>query len=89
MKEKADQWFAERMSSAENLEDLCKKVTNGFVRIPFCTDEFQGKACADVVKDKCQANIRGSLFGSEMKPKGKCIACGKDATEYVYAARQY
>jgi prolyl-tRNA synthetase len=90
MKEKADKFFAENSSgSAETMDGLCDKVTNGFVRIPFCTDGLEGKGCADAVKEKCQANIRGSLFGSELKAKGKCIACGKDATIYVYAARQY
>ncbi len=89
LKQKADKFFAETTSSAETMDELCKKVEKGFVRIPFCSDDLKARECADVVKDKCQANIRGSLFGSEIKAKGKCIACGKDAKIYLYAARQY
>ena len=90
LRQNADKWFAEKTSSAETIEELGKQLENGgFIRVPFCTDELKGKECADVLKDKCQANMRGSLFGSEMKPKGKCIACGKKANIYLYAARQY
>ncbi len=91
MKEKADKWFAEKTSSAENIDDLYTELekNGGFVRVPFCSDGVEGHTCADLIKEKCQANIRGSLFGSEMKPKGKCIACDIDAKVYLYAARQY
>jgi hypothetical protein len=34
--------------------------------------------------------MRGSLFDSKDAPKAdKCIACGKKASVYLYAARQY
>jgi prolyl-tRNA synthetase len=91
MKQNADRWFAEKTSSAETVEELQTELdkTGGFIRVPFCTDGMEGKNCADVIKEKCQANIRGSLFGSEMKPKDKCISCGKGAGLYLYAARQY
>ncbi len=90
LKQKADKWFAETCSSAETMDELCKAAEKGgFIRVPFCSDELDAKACADIVKDKCAANMRGSLFGSDMKPKGKCIACDKDATIYLYAAKQY
>lgn len=91
MKEKADRWFAEKTSSAEDIDGLHSELEKigGFIRVPFCTDGLEGQGCADTVKEKCQANMRGSLFGSEMRAKGKCIACGKDAKVYLYAARQY
>jgi prolyl-tRNA synthetase len=91
MKEKADKWFAEKTSSAENIDDLYTELekNGGFVRVPFCSEGVEGHTCADLIKEKCQANIRGSLFGSDMKPKGKCIACDIDAKVYLYAARQY
>ena len=34
--------------------------------------------------------MRGSLYGKRDLPKDeKCIGCGKDASIYLYAARQY
>lgn len=90
--EKADKWFADKLSFAETIDELGKKLEkhHGFVRVPFCTDLLEAKKCADVVKDKHHANVRGSLFGSKDKPKGKkCVGCGKEATIYLYVARQY
>jgi len=70
---------------------LAKKMDeHGFVRVPFCNDVLEAKKCADVLKEKYHANVRGSLFGSHDKPEGKkCIACGEGATIYLYVARQY
>jgi prolyl-tRNA synthetase len=90
--ERADSWFSKRMSRAKTLDELKKTIEkgNGFVRVPFCSDELNGKDCADIVKEACAANMRGSLYGSKEKPKGeKCVGCGNDATIYLYAARQY
>ncbi len=88
---KSDIWFNSLLSSADSMENL-EKILNekgGFVKVPFCTDEMKGEKCAEKVKEKTHGNVRGSLFGSFEKPKGKCIACGKDATIYLYVARQY
>lgn len=89
---KADKVFSEKLSFAESLDELGKKLEagHGFVRVPFCSDRLTSESCADVVKDKCQANMRGSLFGSDAQPeKKKCIACSAPATIYLYAAKQY
>jgi prolyl-tRNA synthetase len=91
LKEKADKWFAQKLAYAEDLEELGAKMDlHGFVRVPFCSDSLEAKGCADVIKEKHHANVRGSLFGSDAKPEGKkCISCGKDATIYLFVARQY
>jgi len=91
LKEKADKWFAGQLSSADSMDELGKKLEkHGFVRVPFCSDRMEAKGCADIVKERQQANVRGSLFGSKETPEGrKCIACGNPATIYLYAARQY
>lgn len=91
LKAKADKWFAQKLSFADDIDELGKKMDmHGFVRVPFCSDELGAKECADVLKEKYHANVRGSLFGSKDKPEGKkCIACGKDAGIYLYVARQY
>jgi len=59
------------------------------VAVPFCTMEKAGEACADVVKEKCAANVRGSRYDKHERAHGKCIACGKDAAAIAYIARQY
>jgi prolyl-tRNA synthetase len=89
---RADSSFNSKLSSATKMDELNSilEKSPGFVRVPFCSDEMSSEKCADVVKDKCQANIRGSKFDSSETPKGeKCIACGSNATIYLYAARQY
>ncbi len=92
IREKADAWFATMLKEADTLEELKSAVENGggFVKIPFCTDELEGERCAEKIKEECSANIRGSRYDANEKPSGKkCVACGKDATTYQYAARQY
>jgi prolyl-tRNA synthetase len=91
LRERADAWFSGRVSFADSMDELGKKLElQGFVRVPFCTDGMEGEKCADVVKEKHQANMRGSLFGSHDRPDGKkCVACGNKAGIYLYAARQY
>jgi prolyl-tRNA synthetase len=88
---KADEWFKAQLASATTMDELAKSLdSHGFVRVPFCTDQKQGEKCADAVKEKTHANMRGSLFDSKEVPKGeKCVACGKKAEIYLYAARQY
>jgi len=90
--DRADKWFKEKLSKANSIDELNTTLDKnaGFVRVSFCTDQMQSEACADIVKDKCKANVRGSLYSSKDVPKAeKCIACGKKAEIYLYAARQY
>ena len=91
LKARADKWFSDKLSFADDMAELGKKLElHGFVRVPFCTDAMEAEKCADIVKDKVQANIRGSLFGPDAKPEDKkCISCGNKATIYLYAAKQY
>jgi len=92
LRERADLFFKGKISHAESMAELGKKLDSdpGFIRVPFCTDDLGGEKCADSVKENHSGNIRGSLFGSVEKPDGKaCVACGKPATIYLYAARQY
>ncbi|MEK6981385.1 MAG: proline--tRNA ligase [Candidatus Micrarchaeota archaeon] len=93
IKEKADSFFANLLSSAKDIKELNKilEEKGGFVCVPFCTDQMEGKACAEKVKEQTHGNMRGSMFGNEEKPSAKeiCIACGKNANVYLYVARQY
>lgn len=88
----ADSAFASLQKSADTMEELKSALDSGggFVRVPFCTDSMEGKECAEKAKDSCSANMRGSKYSSDAKPDGKkCIGCGKEASIYLYAARQY
>jgi len=90
--ERADAWFATLQKEADTLDELKEKIENGggFVKVPFCTEELVGEACAEKIKEECSGNVRGSKFGVEEIPEGKkCIVCGKDATTYQYVAKQY
>lgn len=92
LKKKADEWFNGKLAHAERMDELGAKLgeAHGFVRVPFCTEGKEGKPCAEAVKEKWQANMRGSLYKSDERPEGKkCVACGKEATVYLYAAKQY
>ncbi|MDD5096093.1 MAG: proline--tRNA ligase [Candidatus ainarchaeum sp.] len=88
---RADSWFSKLVHGADSDADLGKAIEKGgFVRVPFCTDQKDGEHCADRLKDKYSVNMRGSRYGDKDKPKGKrCVACGKPASIYLYAARQY
>ncbi|MBD3397730.1 proline--tRNA ligase [Candidatus Micrarchaeota archaeon] len=92
LREKADEWFATMLKEADTMEELKSALENGegFVRIPFCTDSLEGEGCAEKLKEECSANVRGSRHDANEKPSGKkCIVCGKEASTYQYAARQY
>ena len=89
--ERADSWFKKQFSAANDIKELEKKIKQGgFVRIPFCTNEMDGKKCAEELKEKVSGNIRGTIFNSKEFPENEtCIVCGKTAKVYVYIGRQY
>jgi prolyl-tRNA synthetase len=58
-------------------------------RIPFCTTEMEGLACAEEIKDKTGGEVRGTRIDIEEKGEGVCLVCGKPAIEVVYVARSY
>lgn len=93
LKNRADETFNKLIADANSIDELNKTLNEkgGFVRVPFCTDQMEGKLCADVIKEKTHGNIRGTRFDKSEKPKSgeKCIVCGKPASVYVHVARQY
>jgi prolyl-tRNA synthetase len=90
MKNKAQKEFEARLATADSMETLAAELEAGkIVSAPFCTMEKPGEACADLVKEKCSANVRGTRYGKGDRAHGSCIACGKPASAVVYIARQY
>jgi len=89
---KADKHFKAQFHEAKSKDELKEKLEEGgFVKVPFCSIDMDGKECSDNVKAETTADIRGVPFGSKEKPtaKEKCIHCGKAAKVYVYAGKQY
>ena len=90
MKTKAQASLDAHVSKADGMEALFTELEKGnIVSVPFCTMEKAGEKCADAIKEKCSANVRGARFDKDEKAHGKCIACGKAATAVAYVARQY
>jgi prolyl-tRNA synthetase len=58
-------------------------------RIPFCTTEMKGLACAEEIKDETGGEVRGTRIDLEEQPDGVCLVCGKPAKDVVYVARSY
>jgi prolyl-tRNA synthetase len=85
---RAEKFFKEKLSEARNLKELKRilEEKGGLVRTNWC-----GKIkCADLIKTKTEGgSIRGTVFGKEEKPFGKCVGCGKEAKEVVYIAKAY
>ncbi|MBI5635717.1 proline--tRNA ligase [Candidatus Micrarchaeota archaeon] len=88
---KADAWFANQMHEAKTMDELKQSLgKGGFTRVPLCSDEMTGKQCADRIKAELSGDVRGVRADKKEKPSGEqCVACGKKAKEFAYAARQY
>ena len=76
------------MSEAKNFDELKEILMEkgGLVRTNWC-----GRVeCAEEIKSKTNGGtIRGTIFGKEEKPTGKCVWCNKEAKYVVYVAKQY
>ncbi len=94
IKKGADAYFEDNTKNADSLEAL-KTILHhhkGFVKVPFCSIDMDGKECADHLKAETNgACISGVKFEKPEKPKrgGRCIVCGQRAEYIVYAAKSY
>lgn len=86
---RSEEYFKDKISEAETIEDLKNKVEKGFVRVPFCSRELDGGDCAEKLKEI--AEVAGTIYPEvDEKPVGKkCIVCGKPADVFVYCCRSY
>ncbi|MBI5229394.1 proline--tRNA ligase [Candidatus Micrarchaeota archaeon] len=89
--ENAERELKENIRSADSREELKKMVEKGgFVKLELCSLESEGKECADIIKyETGGGKVRGTLYGENQKPAGKCIICGKAAKAVAYVAKQY
>jgi len=88
LKSRAKQLLEESMSDAKTYDELVNKMNSkkpGFVRTNWCGDI----TCADEIKERLKAEIRGTLYGEEEEIFGSCIICDEEAKEVVYISKSY
>ncbi|MEI7961478.1 MAG: proline--tRNA ligase [archaeon] len=89
IKKEALKSFDGLVKDAKNIEEVKNVVGTGIARVNFCSVEKDGEKCAEVIERETGGKIRGVRAGTEEKPTGNCIACGKNATKVVYIAKDY
>ncbi|MDH5404690.1 MAG: His/Gly/Thr/Pro-type tRNA ligase C-terminal domain-containing protein, partial [Candidatus Heimdallarchaeota archaeon] len=87
LKERADKTMEDMMRDAKDLDELADIMENnrGVIRSNWCGDVN----CANKVKEKVTAEIRGTKEGIKEKPFGNCISCAKKGKFVVYIASAY
>jgi prolyl-tRNA synthetase len=83
-----------KVRETESLKELIEILNDGggFVKVPFCTVEKEGEECEEELKTKTKGGkVCGTFYPKEekVKPKQKCIICGKKAKHIVYVAKSY
>ncbi|MFH0987080.1 MAG: proline--tRNA ligase [Candidatus Micrarchaeota archaeon] len=93
LRKEADEHFKGNIHSASTTAEIKKALdVGGFVRIPFCSRDADGTACAEQLKaDTEGGQVRGTLHGKDETPAvgDKCPVCGKQAKVIVYVAKSY
>ncbi len=93
IRRRAEEYFKDNTTEAKKYDDVRKKLGKhrGFIKVPFCSINIDGKKCADKLKEDTTAVVCGVAFENKEKPvKGeKCIICNKEAKEIVYIAKTY
>ena len=88
LKNRAKKLLEESISDVNTYDELEKKFKGknpGFVRANWCGDV----ECADLIKEKLKAEIRGTLYGVDEKPFGPCVICTEEAQEVAYISKAY
>ncbi len=90
LKEKYAVQFESQVVIAETIDEVKKAIDDNKIACTgFCSIDFDGESCAEVVEKEVKAYIRGKRVDSETRKFEKCLVCGKTAHETVYIARSY
>ncbi len=92
LRRRAQKELDTHISETSDLKELGRILAHkgGFVRVPFCSRELDGEACAERINDETDGEVRGTVFGEDEVPSGKtCIVCAKPAKHMVMVARAY
>jgi prolyl-tRNA synthetase len=87
---KADKIFEGRIKKVSGMKELVKSIEDGMIaKCNFCSVEQDGAQCAEKIKERTGAEVRGTKFDEMEKASGKCIVCGRPAEKIVYVAKAY
>jgi prolyl-tRNA synthetase len=93
IEEDADLYFKNKTKETNSYNELKRIIKNyrGFVKVPFCSIDWDGEKCATKLKEETTVNISGTLYPKEDKLKSgeRCIICNKPAKHIVYVAKSY
>jgi len=90
LKEKAQKLFRGKIKDVKTKKEIKKIIEEGGIaRCNFCSVKKEGESCAEIIEKRMDAEVRGTSLNEKEKAKGKCIICGKPATEIVYIAKAY
>jgi len=90
LKEKYSIQFDSQVEATNTIEEVKKAIgENKIACTGFCSIDFEGEHCAEVVEKEVKAFVRGKRVDSETHKFEKCVVCGKPAQETVYIARSY
>jgi prolyl-tRNA synthetase len=87
LRKKAEERLNRNIAKVDTKEDLLNaSKKGGFMKLNFCGRQ----ECADEIKSGTGGvEVKGTLYGSDERARGKCAWCGKPATEVAYAAKSY
>ncbi|RLE39284.1 proline--tRNA ligase [Candidatus Woesearchaeota archaeon] len=89
LKKNAERVFNTSIVDADSIEEVKENIGSKIVRVNFCSIDKDGEPCAEIVEKELLASVRGTRFGLDETPKGKCVFCGKPAKVVAYIAKSY
>ncbi len=82
--------FESKVKTAKTIIEIKKVIDDGMIACTgFCSLELSGKKCAESIKEKTGAEVRGKRVGKEKNKFKQCCVCGKPSKETVYIAKSY
>ena len=79
-----------RIVNCKTRDQIKKAMEKGKIaRVEWCSVEKEGLKCAEKIEKDTGAEVRGTLANKKEEPKGKCIACKRQANHIVYIAKSY
>ena len=82
--------FESQIEYVTEKEGAAKAINSGkIVCCGFCSIDFDGEKCAEVVEKDIGAFVRGVRVDEEKNTFEKCLICGKPASCTVYIAKSY
>ena len=90
LKEKSMIDFESQVEVVYEKDSAIEAINNGkIVCCGFCSIDFDGEPCAEVVEKEIGGFVRGKRVDEEKHEFATCIICNKPATCTVYIARSY